>query len=61
MLGGFLITHAIHPAMIYILAWFPLALLFFEKGLRGLRFTYAVAGGALLGITMLAGHPQISF
>ena len=61
MLGGFLITHTIHPTMVYILAWFPFVLLFFEKGLREVRFTYAVAGGTLLGITMLAGHPQISF
>ena len=61
MLGGFLITHSIHTMMVYILAWFPLVLLFFEKGVREIRFTYAVAGGTLLGVTMLAGHPQISF
>jgi len=61
MLGGFLITHSIHTMMVYILAWFPLLLLCFERGMREVRYTYAVGGGLILGLTMLAGHPQISF
>jgi len=61
MFGGFIITHIIHTMMVYIMAWFPLALLFFEKGIRETRFKYAVAGGVIFGLTMLAGHPQISF
>jgi hypothetical protein len=60
MLGGFLVTHAIHTMMIYILAWFPLVLLLFERGVRELKPAFAVSGGLLLGVTMLAGHPQLT-
>jgi len=61
MFGGFLITHTIHTMMVYILAWFPLVLMFFEKSIREIRFKYAVAGGLILGVSMFAGHPQLSF
>ncbi|MDR0306834.1 MAG: YfhO family protein [Chitinispirillales bacterium] len=61
MFGGFLITHLVHTMMVYILAWFPLVLLFLEKSIREIKFTHAVQGGLLLGLTMLAGHPQFTF
>jgi len=61
MFGGFLITHLIHTMMVYILAWFPLILMFLEKAIAGLKLRHALSGGLLLGLTMLAGHPQLTF
>ncbi|MDR2727844.1 MAG: YfhO family protein [Chitinispirillales bacterium] len=61
MFGGFIITHTIHTMMVYILAWFPLVLLLYERSVREIRFKYAAAGGLILGISMMAGHPQLSF
>ncbi|MCU0608291.1 MAG: YfhO family protein [Chitinispirillaceae bacterium] len=59
MLSGFLVTHIVHPMMINILAWVPLVLFFLEKAFRDKSFKSAVAGGLVLGMTTLAGHPQI--
>jgi hypothetical protein len=61
MFGGFIITHIIHTMMVYIMAWLPLILLLLERGIREIKPVYGVAGGLLLGVTMLAGHPQLSF
>jgi len=61
MFGGFIITHIIHTMMVYIMTWFPIVLMLFEKGIREVKFKYAVAGGVVFGLTMLAGHPQVSF
>ncbi|MCL2689394.1 MAG: YfhO family protein [Chitinispirillia bacterium] len=61
MFGGFLITHLVHTMMVYILAWFPLVLMYLEKAIAGLKPRHALIGGLLLGLTMLAGHPQFSF
>jgi len=61
MFGGFMITHLVHTMMVYILAWFPLVLMLLEKTLIELRPRHALIGGLLLGLTMLAGHPQLTF
>ena len=61
MLCGFFITHIIHSLMLYILAWLPLIVLFLEKGLKEDKLHFMVLAGVILGITTLAGHPQITF
>ena len=58
--GGYLTSYP--PQQLAILetaTWLPLALLFFDRAvdtLKGLR--YFIAGGVVLGIAALAGHPQ---
>jgi len=61
MLGGYIVTHAIHPAIFYIAAWLPLMLLLMEKGVRELKPVYVVIGGLLLGCVMQMGHAQVMF
>lgn len=61
MLCGFFITHIIHSLMLYILAWLPLIVLFLEKGLKEKKLFLMVIAGIILGVTILAGHPQITF
>ena len=61
MLGGYLITHVIHPGILCVAAWLPLMLLFMEKGIRDNKPYYMVTGGLLLGAVMQAGHPQVMF
>jgi len=61
MLGGYVITHVIHPSIFYIAAWLPLMLLLMEKGIRDTKPHYMVMGGLLLGAVMQVGHPQVMF
>lgn len=61
MLCGFFVTHIIHSLMLYILAWMPLIILFIEKGIKDEQLHYLIIAGCILGITILAGHPQITF
>lgn len=61
MLCGFFVTHIIHSLMLYILAWLPLIVLFLEKGILKNKIHYLVIAGVILGITIFAGHPQITF
>ncbi|MBD3316727.1 MAG: YfhO family protein [Chitinivibrionales bacterium] len=61
MLCGFFITQVIHSLMLYIIAWLPLIMMLLEQALRRRRFTLAIAGGLILGLTIFAGHPQITF
>jgi len=61
MLCGFFVTHIIHSLMLYILAWLPIVILLLEKGLRENKLHLLVITGSILGITIFAGHPQITF
>lgn len=61
MLCGFFITHIIHSLMLYILAWLPLIVLFLERGLRENKLHFLILAGIILGFTIFAGHPQITF
>ncbi len=61
MFCGFFITHIIHSLMLYILAWMPIIILLLEKGIKEEKVHYHVFAGCILGITILAGHPQITF
>ncbi len=53
-----LVLHVIHPMMVYHLAWFPLVILFFLKGITENKIKYGIISGLIFGITLLAGHPQ---
>jgi hypothetical protein len=61
MLGGYVVTHVIHPDIFFIAAWLPLMLLLIEKGIRDVNPRYMVMGGLLLGAVMQTGHAQVMF
>jgi hypothetical protein len=56
--SSLMIYHAIHPMMIYHLAWFPLILMFFAQGLNQKNIRKSIISGLILGFVMLSGHPQ---
>jgi len=53
-----MVLHVIHPMMVYHLAWFPLVILYFLKGMSENKIKYGIFSGLIFGISMLAGHPQ---
>jgi len=53
-----IVLHGIHPMMVYHFAWFPLIVMFFLKGIKEGSIRSALYAGLILGMTMLAGHPQ---
>jgi len=55
-----LVVRVIHPMIVEHLAWFPLVILFYLKGLEKKNLKYSIISGLILGLSMLAGHPQIS-
>lgn len=55
-----LVCHTIHPMIVYHLAWFPLVVMFFRKGLMNRDLRSAVLAGIIFGISMLSGHPQLT-
>ncbi|MFW5702269.1 MAG: hypothetical protein ACOCX7_04910, partial [Bacteroidota bacterium] len=55
-----LVFHVIHPMIVYHLAWLPLVLYFFSKALAGRKIRSGIIAGIIFGISMLAGHPQMS-
>lgn len=54
-----LVLHVIHPMMVYHLAWFPLIIMYFLKGLNDRNLKYSIIAGLIFGFSMLAGHAQI--
>ena len=61
MFCGFFVTHVVHSMMLNVLVWLPLVVLFLEKGVREDKAHHLVIAGLILGISTLAGHPQITF
>lgn len=59
-LSGFMIAHGIHYTIISSATWLPLIVLLFSKCLRQKSLRYMVAAGAVLGLAILAGFPQIT-
>jgi hypothetical protein len=55
-----MVCHVFHPMMLELLAWFPLVILFFWKGLEQGKWLYALIAGLVYGVSLLAGHPQIA-
>ena len=58
---GFFITWAELPTLVNVGVWLPLVLLCVERFFQSRRMAYAVAGGGVLGVAVLAGHPQMAF
>ncbi len=56
--SGSMACHAFHPMIVYQLAWLPLIVRHMHRALTELRWQNAIYAGLLLGMTMLAGHPQ---
>lgn len=54
--SGYLTMQIIHQMIVYQLALFPFIVLCIIRGFDSLM--YAIAGGLLLGVMYLAGHPQ---
>ncbi len=61
MFCGFFVTHVVHSMMLNILVWLPLVVMFLEKGLKERKMEYSIISGIILGLSTLAGHPQITF
>lgn len=55
-----MVCHVIHPMIVYHLAWLPLILMFFMKGLEQRKISSAIISGIIFGFTMLSGHPQMT-
>ncbi len=58
-----LVCHAIHPMIIYHLAWFPVVFMFIHKAIAGGEikagnYKSAIYAGLILGMSLLSGHPQ---
>lgn len=60
MFSGFMVLHMIHLTMVSTFAWFPLLLLFFNRVFVRGRSTEFVFGAIVLGLSSLAGHPQMT-
>ena len=60
MFSGFLITRTIHLTFVNVIVWLPLILFFLQKALNEKSVFYSVLGGLSMGISMLAGSPQLS-
>lgn len=59
-LSFIMIMHTIHPMMIFLISWFPHVLYNYLKGLDVNRIKYGIYAGLLFGMSLLAGHPQIT-
>jgi hypothetical protein len=56
-----IVLHVIHPMIVFHLAWFPLIFYFFKKALDNHSIKNGAIAGLIFGITMLSGHPQVTF
>jgi hypothetical protein len=59
-LSGFLVVRMIHHAVLIHLAWFPLIVALFYKGVTERNYYYSFLCSIVLGITLLSGHPQMT-
>jgi hypothetical protein len=57
-LSGILVAHMIHPNMLFHLAWFPLIVHLFRRGVEEQSWLHVLLAGLVLGLAMLSGHPQ---
>lgn len=59
-LSGMLVAHMIHPNMLYHMAFFPLIVAWFHRGVAGRSPRHTLLAGLTLGLVMLSGHPQLA-
>lgn len=55
-----MIMHTIHPMMIFLISWFPQVLYYYLKGLDENKIKSGIYAGLIFGMSLLAGHPQIT-
>lgn len=55
--SAIMVCHAIHPMMVYHLAWLPLVAVFLTNAIQGASLRQGAIGGMIFGMSALAGHP----
>ena len=55
-----MVCHSIHPMIVQHLAWFPLVLMFFIKGVNDSDIKSGILSGLIYGMSMLSGHTQMA-
>ena len=58
--SGFLVVRAMSPNYVDASAWMPFLFLLVELALKGRRPLYLALAGGVVGLQLLAGHPQAS-
>jgi hypothetical protein len=58
--GGFMVAHFGHLNMIEATVWLPICLACFHRALASDGWRWALGSGACVGLSLLAGHNQIS-
>ncbi len=58
--SGIMLVHEIHQGMIFQFAWLPWVFFAMMRGARVRQTRWFILGGLLLGVSFLAGHPQIT-
>ncbi len=61
MFSAFFATRLKHINMIAVASLFPLSLFFLKKFFQAKELRWATASGLILGLMLLAGHPQMAF
>ncbi len=59
VLGGFFLSHIVHPNVVATAAWMPLFLYCLERALAERRYSFYVAAGGVLGLQSLSGFLMI--
>ena len=60
MFTGYVSLHVIHFIYMYVIAWFPSALLFLDRSFKTGRMRDCLIGGLFFGISALGGYAQTS-
>lgn len=55
--SAIMVCHAIHPMMVYHLAWLPLVAVFLMNAVERASLRQGAIGGLIFGMSALAGHP----
>jgi hypothetical protein len=59
ILGGFFISHLVHPNVVATAAWLPLFLYCLERALKERRMSFFIACGGVMGLQFLSGFLMI--
>jgi hypothetical protein len=59
VLGGFFLSHLVHPNVVATAAWMPLILYCLERALGERRISFFIASGGVLGLQFLCGFLMI--
>lgn len=55
-----LVLHVIHPMILAHLSWFPLVIMLLISAMNERSIRKGIGAGALMGMSMLSGHPQLT-